>query len=93
MPRSTDDTGFTYTKVKRPDWPNAKPFTIVISESGPAEPAFDAATREFRITMHKDRWSRSRLPKAAGTKAIRGLGLLVFCGNARLYIGRKQRRL
>ena len=64
------DTGFAFTKVKRPDWPNAKPFTIVISESGPAEPAFDAATREFRITMHKGERARLRVSSILPTAEI-----------------------
>ena len=54
-------TGFSYDLAKRPDWPNAQPFTIVISENGPVEPAFDKASREFRITLKKGERARVRV--------------------------------
>ena len=55
------DTGFSYTDTKKPPWPNAKPFTIVIAETGAADAVFDAATREFRVPMAKAERARVRI--------------------------------
>ncbi len=64
------ETGFAYSKTKRPDWPNARPFTIVISENGPHEPHFDAASRELRITMGKGERARVRVSSILPTIEI-----------------------
>jgi hypothetical protein len=69
-PVSYYDTGFAYTPAKKPDWPNAKPFTIVISEKGPVEPHFDAQFREFRITLAKGERARVRVSSILPTVAI-----------------------
>lgn len=64
------DTGFAYSKTNRPDWPNARPFTVVILEEGPAEPTFNATTREFRIAMHKGERARVRVSSILPTPKI-----------------------
>jgi hypothetical protein len=78
------DTHFAYSATKRPDWPNAKPFTIVISENGPTEPAFDPATREFRITMHKGERARVRVSCIMPTTQILSMAVAAMIAEQNL---------
>jgi hypothetical protein len=62
------NTGFAYSK--KPDWPNARPFTIVMAENGPAEPTFDAGTRQLRVAMPKGERARVRISSLLPPKEI-----------------------